>query len=169
MHALYNGCFCREAGQSQQAADAGSPAMQAHPLAEPQAKPEQAPSVTAQGFAGSAEVASSSQAAGMSDELMDLFDSIHHLQQEVAALPSPEHVSPAGSGVQSRRPSTQVQKHISVKYLHAISLRMLNAGMCIMFNVCVHGTVAVMQSAELILQCQHMQHSGLNCLQVCYL
>ena len=50
---------------------------------------------------------SSRQPVGLSEELIDLFDSVQQLQQEVAALPQPQQISPA-SGSASGPSNDQV-------------------------------------------------------------
>ena len=99
-----------------------------HPLAGTQdlAKPAQASSVTDVGLADTSQLASGIQVTGLSEELLDLFDSIQQLQQEVAALPQPQHVSPAAPGTQSGQGSEQVLQ-LSWQLVHAYMSLILHA------------------------------------------
>lgn len=89
-------CCCRHAAP-QQASGLGSdqtlsPSEGAsHPLADPASKPVQPPS----NFGGGDQPGSSRQPVSLSEELLDLFESIQHLQQEVVALPQPQQIPAA--------------------------------------------------------------------------
>lgn len=94
-------CCCRHAAP-QQASGLGSdqtvnlPEGASHPLADTANKPVQPPShdVTSSSGGGD-QPGSSRQPVSPSEELLDLFESIQHLQKEVVALPQPQQIPAA--------------------------------------------------------------------------
>lgn len=116
---MVSSCCCRHAVLPEQAPGAADSRASPtdggeHPLADTasQAKHDRASSdALASGSVAKDQSADSSnssrQAVGLSQELIDLFDSIQQLQQQVAALLQPQQISPA-AGAQPGPSSDQV-------------------------------------------------------------
>ena len=122
-------CCCRHAVLPEQAPGAAN--SQATPSKHPpantasQVKHNQIPSdVLASGSVGKVQPAGSSsrQPVGLSEELTDLFNSIQQLQQQVAALPQPQQISPS-AGAQSGPSNDQVP--IFIRLLQMLHLCLL--------------------------------------------
>lgn len=143
---IMSSCCCRHAELPEQASGAdasrASPADGSqHPLADAasQAKHEQTSSdALASGSVLKDQSASSSrQAVGLSEELIDLFDSIQQLQQEVAALPQPQQISPA-AGAQLGPSRDQVPHLHLVTYGAASSFAAASVCCCIFTHTFIH-------------------------------
>lgn len=88
---------------------------------------------------------SSRQPVALSEELTDLFDSIQQLQQEMAALPQPQQISPV-AGAQSGPSNDQVPifTHLhTVLHLHSCTvLHLIHTYMMLHLHSRIHSCIS---------------------------